>query len=88
MQWLHWSSGYQTEAPVRRCQDPNYLNECATEKFKLATSLNNVTWNEIKENDLGKRSFVIYECLNFIADLCKYIIFPSFQKKYNLWNGV
>jgi hypothetical protein len=31
---------------------------------------------------------VIYECLNFIAEMCKYIIFSFFQKKYNLWNSV
>jgi hypothetical protein len=31
---------------------------------------------------------VMYEGLNFIAEMCTYIIFPSFQYKYNLCNSV
>jgi hypothetical protein len=43
-QWL------QTEAPVRRCQDPEYFNEYATVKFKMLTSLKNITRDQIKKN--------------------------------------
>lgn len=51
----------------------------------MAASLNNFTQNKSKEN--YTLAFIM-QGFSFVAEVCKYIIFHSFQKKYNLWNTV